>query len=103
MKPDRKTLKRLYVDRGLSLREIGAKLGLNADTVHYHLRRFGIETRTAAKRSGLRKIKLETIERNIAEKGVRGYARELGIHENTLRYYVKGAKTSPDKSTSRVG
>lgn len=92
MKPDRKTLKRLYVDRGLSLREIAAKLGLHPHTVHYHIKRFGIETRPQAKRSELRKIKLETIERNIKEKGLRGYAAELGIHENTLRYYLKGAR-----------
>jgi len=92
-KPDKGTLKRLYVERGLSIREIAKRLGLHPHTIHYHLRRYGIETRPPAKRSGLRKIKLETLERNVREKGLRGYARELGIHENTLRNYLQGVRT----------
>lgn len=92
MKADKKTLTRLYIDQALSLREIAEKLGLHPDTVHYHLKRHGIETRGNAKRSGLRKLRLETIEKGVRDKGVRGYAKELGIHENTLRHYLKRAK-----------
>jgi DNA-binding CsgD family transcriptional regulator len=91
-KPDKKTLTRLYVDQGLSLREISERLGLHPDTIHYHLKRYGIEARPQAKRSQLRAYRLETLEKGIREKGVRGYAQELGIHENTLRHYLKGAK-----------
>jgi len=91
-KPNKKTLTRLYVERGLSLREISERLGLHADTIHYHLKRYGIETRPQAKRSQLRKYRLETLEKGIKEKGVRGYAKELGIHENTLRHYLKGTR-----------
>jgi len=91
-KPGKKTLTRLYVTQGLSLREISERLGPHADTIHYHLKRYGIETRPQAKRSRLRKHRLESLEKGIREKGVRGYARELGIHENTLRHYLKGAK-----------
>lgn len=91
-KPDKKALQRLYADQGLSLREISKRLGLHADTIHYHLKRYGIETRANAKRSQLRKFRLETIEKGIREKGVRGYAKELGIHENTLRHYLKGVR-----------
>jgi len=93
-KPDRKTLKRLYVDQGLSIRDIAAKLALHPHTVHYHLRRYGIETRTAAKRSTLRNYRTETLERGVKEKGLRGYAQELGVHENTLRHYLRGVMTS---------
>ena len=92
-KPDKKTLTRLYVDQGLSVREIASRLGLHPGTIHYHLRRYEIETRPQAKRSELRKYRLETLEKGIREKGVRGYARELGIHENTLRHYLKRAKS----------
>jgi len=91
-KPNKRTLKRLYVERGFSIREIANRLKLHPHTIHYHLRRYGIETRPPAKRSALRKIKLETLERNVKKKGVRGYAGELGIHENTLRYYLRGAR-----------
>ena len=92
MKPDKKTLTRLYVDQNLSLREIAEKLALHPHTVHYHIIRYGIETRPPAKRSGLRKMRLETIEKGVREKGVRGYALELGVHENTLRHYLKVAR-----------
>jgi transposase len=91
-KPDKKTLTRLYVDQGLSIREIATKLGLHADTIHYHLKRYEIGTRPQAKRSQLRKYRLESLEKGIKEKGVRGYAKELGIHENTLRHYLKRAR-----------
>jgi len=102
MKPDRKTIKRLYVTRELSLREIAEKLGVHHHTVKYYLEKYGIPARPKASRSALRKFKLEALEQGIREKGVRGYARELGIHENTLRYYLKKAKKAPDKSTNRV-
>jgi len=92
MATDRKTLKRLYVDQGLSIREVAAKLGLHPHTIHYHLRRYGIETRPPAKRSMFRKMKTETLLREVAEKGVRGYARELGVPEGSLRYYLKTLK-----------
>jgi len=91
-KPDKKTLTRLYVTQGLSLREISERLSLHPDTIHYHLKRYGIEARPQAKRSRLRKFRLNTLEKGIREKGVRGYALELGIHENTLRHYLKGAR-----------
>jgi len=102
MKADRKTLTRLYVDQGLSLREIARRLGLHPGTIHYHLRRQGIETRAQAKRSRLRAYRLETLERGVREKGLRAYARELGVHENTLRHYLKRARGAPQEPTSCV-
>lgn len=92
MKPDRKTLKRLYEDQGLSLREIGRRLGLTFQTVHYHLEREGILRRSGTKRSRLRGTRLEVLEAGVREKGVRGYAVDLGVHENTLRNYLKKAR-----------
>ena len=92
MIPDKKTLTRLYVDQGLSLRAIAEKLGVHPGTAHYYLKRAGIETRGNAKRSKLRTYRLETLEKGVREKGVRGYAQELGVHENTLRHYLKGVR-----------
>ena len=92
MRPDKKTLIRLYVDRGLSLRAIAEKLGVHPGTAHYYIKRAGIESRDNAKRSKLRGYRLETLRKGIEEKGVRGLARELGVHENTLRHYLKGAR-----------
>jgi hypothetical protein len=53
---------------------------------------YGVKMRPGFNRSKLRKYKISALEKRIREKGVRGYAKELGVHENTLRYYLKGAK-----------
>ena len=88
-KTDKEALADLYIEKGLSIREIANRLELHADTVHYWLKKHGIETRDNAKRSKLRKYSLSTLEEGIKEHGVRGYARELGTHENTLRHNLR--------------
>jgi predicted transcriptional regulator len=93
-KPDKITLEKLYVEQGLALREIAAILGRHHQTIKYHLESYGITTRPNAKRSTLRPLKLEAVERRIKTLGIRGYARELGVHENTLRNYLKAARGS---------
>lgn len=98
--PSKANLVKLYVKEERSVRDVAIALGCSKDAVHRGLRKYGIETRPPAKRSALRKIKLETLERNIKEKGIRGYARELGIHENTLRYYLKKIKEA-DKTNRK--
>jgi len=85
-------LQKLYAREGKSIREIAAHLGLHPDTIHYRLKKHGIKTRSMAKRSKLRKYKRSTLEKGIKEYGIRGYARELGVHENTLRNYLKRIK-----------
>lgn len=87
--PDRKALKRLYVVQGLSVREIASRLGLHPGTVHYWLKKRGIETRTRAKRSCLGRLKLSTLEAGVKAQGIRGYARVLGIDESTLRHHLR--------------
>jgi len=44
------------------------------------------------KRSKLRKYKRSTLEKGIKEYGVRWYAKQLRVHENTLRNYLKSIK-----------
>lgn len=101
-KTDRGTLESLYIEKGLSIREIASRLGLHADTVHYWLKKHGIETKGNAKRSKLRKYSLPTLEEGIKEHGVRGYARKLGVHENTLKHYLKRAKSKNREPTNCV-
>ena len=89
---DRPTLKRLYQVQGWTARDIGDHFGLDHRTILYHLRRFGIPVRPRTRRSALRIYKTETLLRGIREKGLRGYAREIGVPEGTLRYYLKTLK-----------
>ena len=89
MKPERTQLEELYTEREYSIREIAWLLRLNTATVLYHLKRYGIPTRQKSKRSKLMKYSPETLRQGINAKGMRGYAKELGIHENTLRNYIR--------------
>ena len=90
--PRKVELQRLYASDGKSIRDIAGQLGLHPDTIHYWLKKYGLKTRSMAKRSKLRKYKLSTLEKGIEERGIRGYAKELGVHENTLRNYLKSIK-----------
>ena len=88
-KPDKKDLVRFYEKELKSIRDIAGQLGLHPDTIHYWLKKYGIKTRSMAKRSKLRKYKRSTLEKGIMEYGIREYAERLGVHENTLRNYLK--------------
>lgn len=88
--PRKAELQRFYVEEDKSIRQIATHLGLHPDTIHYWLKKYGIKTRSMAKRSKLRKHKRSTLKRGIKEYGIRGYAKQLGVHENTLRNYLKG-------------
>ena len=90
--PNKVELQRLYAKDGKSIRQIATHLCLHPDTIHYWLKKYGIKTRSMAKRSKLRKYKHSALENGAKERGIRGYAKELGVHENTLRNYLKRIK-----------
>lgn len=91
-KPEKKELRKLYIKESKSIREVAVALGCSKDMVYRSLKEYRIELRPGFNRSRLRKHKLSALERGVREKGVRGYSKELGVHENTLRYYLKGVK-----------
>lgn len=91
-RPSEPELRRFYIKESKSIREIAEILGCSKDMVYRVLHEYKIELRPGFNRSKLRKYRLSDIEEGIREKGVRGYARELGIHENTLRHYLKGKR-----------
>jgi predicted DNA-binding protein YlxM (UPF0122 family) len=95
-KPSKSELNRLYVKESKSIREIADILNCSKDMVYRSLKEYGINTRTRGlgkkRQSRLSKYKIDTLEEGIKEKGLRGYAKELGVHENTLRHYIKKAR-----------
>ncbi|MFX0135151.1 MAG: hypothetical protein ACFFDN_16025 [Candidatus Hodarchaeota archaeon] len=91
-KPSKEVIEKLYAKESRSIREIAEQLRCSKDIVYRSLKEYGIEMRPRFNRSKLRKYKLFVLERGVKEKGVRGYAKELGVHENTLRYYLKKAR-----------
>ncbi|MCK4818781.1 hypothetical protein KA005_23615 [bacterium] len=88
-KPTVLELKRLYIKESKSIREVAKELNLHPDTVHYWLKKYGIQTRNKSRKSQLVTIPLEEIERKVRELGIRGYARELGISEGTVRHHLR--------------
>lgn len=91
-RPEISELKRLYSTELKSIREIANDLDCSKDMVHRTLQEYGIELRPGYNRSKLRKYRLSDLEKGVKEKGVRGFSKELGVHENTLRYYLKGIR-----------
>ena len=88
-------LLRLYTKEGKSIREIGEILKCSKDMVARALKAYGIEARSKASRSRLRIIELSVLEEAVKNKGIRGYARELGITEGALRHHLKVRKSAP--------
>ncbi|MCG2815408.1 MAG: hypothetical protein L6425_05700 [Candidatus Aminicenantes bacterium] len=91
-KPAKADLVRLYVKEERSVRDVAATLGCSKDVVHRAMKQYAIEVRTSARRSILLKYRLTDLKAGVRGKGIRGYARELGIDEGTLRHHLKTRK-----------
>ena len=93
--PSKIDLVRLYVNEGKAIREVAESLGCSKEMVHRTLKAYGIYARPNASRSRLRTISLRDLEETVRAKGIRGYARELGITEGALRHHLKVRKSPP--------
>ena len=89
--PSKNVLLRLYTEEGKSIREVAEALRISKDMVYRALRSHEIEIRTNVKRSKLKDFSLDKLKSEVEKKGIRGLAKELEIHENTLRNYFKKA------------
>ena len=98
-KPEREELLRLYVQESRSIRDIAQLLGCKKDAVHYWLKKYGIETRTMAKRSLLLKYSLPELKEGVRKKAIRGYAKELGVNPSTLSRFLR---SEPEKQMLRM-
>ena len=87
--PAKDQLVRLYVKEGRAIRDIAATLGCSKDMVRRALKKYAIEPRTTARRSILLQYRLSDLRTAVKEKGIRGYARELGINPSTLSRFLR--------------
>jgi transposase-like protein len=91
--PSKTDLVKLYVKEAKSVRVVAATLGSSKDAIHRALKKYRIKARTNARRgSALLQYPLSDMKAAVKEKGIRGYARELGISEGTLRHNLKVRK-----------
>jgi DNA-binding CsgD family transcriptional regulator len=88
-KPSKPELRRLYVRESKSIRDIARILGCSKDMIYRALQEYNIERRPRIKGSALWKHETSILHEGIKEKGIRGFAKELGIDESTLRYHLK--------------
>jgi len=92
-KPSKSELEKLYINESKSIREIAEILGCTKDMIYRALKDYGIQAREHVKKSILWDYSPESLEIGIKEKGLRGFARDLGINESTLRYHIKKARS----------
>ena len=91
-KPSKNDLIKLYVKKSMPIREAAEKLGCTKDMIFRCLKEYEIETREPVKRTKLWDYDLETLERCMKDRGIREFAREIGVSESTLRYHVNKAR-----------
>jgi transposase len=86
--PSKSDLVKLYVQEGLSVRDVAAALGCTKDAVYRALKKYKVAIRPRAKRSRLRKLDQGKLFADIAEMGVDRTARKWQIPERTLKAYL---------------
>jgi len=91
-KPSKNELQRIYIKESKSIREVARELGCTKDMIYRCLKEYNIETREPVKKTNLWEYDLESLKKAIIDKGTRGFARELGVRESTLRYHVTKAR-----------
>lgn len=89
LKPNKEKLIEFYITQSKSIREISTILGCSKDMVYRTLQEYGIKRRSRIRQSKLRKYTISYLEKGVREKGIRGFARELGVDESTLRHHLK--------------
>jgi transposase len=86
---DRDSLK-LFLDRGLSLEEIGRRVGRHPSTVGYWVKKHGLSAKNAGAHSARGVIPPRVLEPLIEDGGThRSLAEELGVSVATVRHWLK--------------
>lgn len=92
-KPGKAELRKLYIKESRSVRGIADILGCSKDMVYRTLQEYSIQRRKhVEKRSQLKEYNLSFLKKEIRLKGFNQVARELGVHNTTLRRYIEKEK-----------
>ncbi len=94
---ERRRIARLYVDQGLSIVELAARLHVSEPAARRRLHAAGIPARPAVKRSRLRKFDQGKLFSAIIDRGVVKAAQERGIPPITLKKYLAGLRREAKK------
>jgi predicted DNA-binding protein YlxM (UPF0122 family) len=86
-KPEKEEFIMLYIKESRSIREIADMLGYKKDVVHYWLKKYGIPTRTMAKRSKLIKYSLSELIDGVKKRGKMITAQGGKKHEKVVNFF----------------
>lgn len=90
VKLDKSQIKKLYFKESRSIRNIAELLGCSKDMVYRALKEYKIERRKhVEKRSRLKDYELSFLKKEIKLKGYNKLASELGVHNTTLRRFMR--------------
>lgn len=90
---------------GLSLEQIGERVGRNASTVSYHMKRHGLTPVGASVHTPNGKVDRERLRELVADGAtVRAASADLGVSYSTVRHWLKrlGLETAASKERRRV-
>ena len=87
-RPSCAKLRRLYVQKKKTIREVAKELGLSKYLVHQTLKTCGIEIRSCVRKSALLAYSLRELEAGVRDKGLRGFAREIGFSPGTILHHL---------------
>ncbi|HEV3230350.1 MAG TPA: helix-turn-helix domain-containing protein [Solirubrobacteraceae bacterium] len=78
-----------FLDRGLSLEQIGKRVGRHPSTVGYWLKKHGLEAVNKEKHAARGGLSRDEVERLIAAGApIRAIAAELGVSQRTVRHWM---------------
>lgn len=93
IKLEKTDLRKLYIKESRSVRDIAGILGCSKDMVYRALKEYDIQRRKhVQKRSQLKDYDFADLKRKIRLKGYNKVARELGVHNTTLRRFIEKGK-----------
>lgn len=90
--PSKADLNKLYVNEGRSIRDVAAALGCSKDMVLRTLRKYNISIRPRVRKSALLEYPLRQLHAGIRDKGLRGFARDLGVSPGTIIHHLQTRK-----------
>ena len=85
-------LRELYVEQGLSLREVGEELGMSAPWVSEKLRREGIKVRNISEAKDEYKLTNEIIINGLKTNTQKELANKIGCDQSLISYYYSKIK-----------
>ena len=95
-KPSKSELKKLYIKKSKSIREVAEILVCTKDMVYRALQEFGIERRARVPKSSLDQYEIQHLREMVEREGYNQTAKKLGVGRAALWMYLKSREDVND-------